>query len=457
MLYDFIIIDKNKKIPLYQQIYTSVRQSIENGNLKKGTKLPSIRKLSNDLSVSKTTITGAYEQLCAEGYIVNKPQSGYYVEVQFEKLPMVKDLNKPIKHNSQKNYKYDFSGKSIDSKIININEWKKYVKEVINQNHLMTSYGEQQGELELRTALKHYSLGIRSVKTSENNIIVGAGTQSLLFLLCSLIGRNKTVAMADSSYIQAEFVFQSFGYTIKYFESDTYGAELNSLEKIKPDIILINPNFTNISGENMPVNRRLDIIKWAKSNNSLIIEDDYNGELRYRTRPTPCVQNYDTENTIYLGSFSKVLLPAVRISYMALPDKYLKIYNQIKLSTNQTASKTEQLALAKYINNGKIDIILRKARRIYFEKSRIMLEAIKQQLNENTEIIFNETSLYISIIFKSKTVNYPILEQYLENNSIKIMPKRVENNIIRLSFSGIEEEKILQGIKIISEFLYNEH
>ena len=107
-------------------------------------------------------------------------------------------------------------------------------------------------------------------------------------------------------------------------------SDIDSLEEINPDIILINPNFTVNSNITMPVTRRLEIIKWAKENNVLIIEDDYNGELRYSTHPMPCVQNYDTENTVYLGSFSKILLPSVRISYMVLPQKLTDEYNKIK-------------------------------------------------------------------------------------------------------------------------------
>ncbi len=452
MLYDFIITDKSKKIPLYRQIYISVRNSIENGTLKKGTKLPSIRRLSSDLKVSKTTITAAYEQLCAEGYIKNKPQSGYYVEAEFEIKPKSYDKDK-IKHLQKKVYfKYDFSGKSIDEKIFNLNEWKKCVKEVLNESYLLTSYGDEQGEETLRNALQKYSLGTRSVNTTPNNIIVGAGTQPLLYILCSILGNNKKVAMADFSYIQSEFVFKSFGYNVNYFEVDDYGVTVKSLENIKPDIILINPNFTNKSGANMPVTRRLEIIDWARKNNALIIEDDYNGELRYRTHPMPCVQNYDTENTIYLGSFSKVLLPSVRISYMVLPDKYLKLYNDIKSITNQTASKTEQLALAKYIESGKIDIHLRKARRIYFEKSRIILDSINKYFNDNADIVFNETSLYVSLKL-SISPDRTEKEKELLNNSISIMPYKRENNVFGLSFSGIPENKIEEGIKLISKIL----
>lgn len=451
MLYDFIMIDKHRKIPLYRQIYMSVRNSIENGSLEKGSRLPSIRRLSTDLGVSKITITTAYDQLCSEGYILNKPQSGYYVEANFKKAPSYIESHKENNANKTKYYEYDFSGKSIDKKIININEWKKCVKEVINQNYLLTSYGNEQGEEALRNALQKYSLGVRSVNTSSENIVVGAGTQPLLNIICSLIGTNKTVAVADSSYVQAEYIFKSYGYKIRYFESDKSGVTINSLEQIKPDIILINPNFISNSGSSMPVNRRLEIISWAANNNALIIEDDYNGELRYSTHPTPCMQNYDMENIVYLGSFSKILLPSVRISYMALPKKLLQKYNEIKGFTNQTASKTEQLALAKYINNGKIDIHLRKARRVYLEKSKTILKSIKKNFGGNIEVIFNETSLYVTVKLKNNIAMDDFINK-LRENSINVMSAK-SNNILNLSFSGIDEEKIDSGIKIICDLL----
>ena len=184
----------------------------------------------------------------------------------------------------------------------------------------------------------------------------------------------------------------------------------------------------------MPVTRRLEIIKWAKENNVLIIEDDYNGELRYSTHPMPCVQNYDTENTVYLGSFSKILLPSVRISYMVLPQKLTDEYNKIKKYTNQTASKTEQIALAKYINNGKLDVHLRKARRIYLEKSNLMLSNIKKYFGTSVKIVFNETSLYVSLIFKDKTIDDSVIKK-IDDALIKTMQFNKAENMIVLSFS----------------------
>lgn len=451
MLYDFIMADKSQKKPMYRQIYISIRNSIENGSLKKSTKLPSIRGLSAELGVSKTTITAAYDQLCAEGYIKTKPQSGFFVAAEFKDIPKALDEKENNSITENRIYKYDFSSKSIDESVINLSEWKKNIKDIINRNYLLTSYGDVQGEKALRLALQRYALGTRSVNSRASDIVVGAGTQAILYILCSILGCNKKVALAKDSFVQSEFVFKSFDYEICYFESDALGVTVDSLERIKPDILLINPNFSEPGGTNMPVTRRLEIINWAKDSNTLIIEDDYNGELRYSTLPMPCVQNHDTENTVYIGSFSKVLLPSVRISYMVLPEKLLKSYNKIKPMINQTASKTEQLALAEYINTGKIDVHLRKARRVYLEKSKTMLNCINKYFDDFS-LTFNETSLYVKIKLSYK-LNRDKVEQELKDSSVNIMPFKNTESEFGLSFSGISGDKIDEGIRILSEII----
>ena len=451
MLNDYIIIDSKQNKPMYQQIYLSIREAIENGNLKKGSKLPSIRKLSADRGISKTTVTGAYDQLCVEGYIVSYPQKGYFVAADFDKLPKSVEITDSDSLNTRY-YDYDFSGQSIDEKIIDLAEWKKNIKDIINRNYLLTSYGDVQGEKALRSALQRYALGVRSVNAQESNIVVGAGTQAILYLLCSLIGFGKKVAVEKSGYLQAEMIFKSFDYDIHYFESDKYGVTIDSLKEISPDIILINPNFSGTRGSNMPVTRRLEIIEWARQNSALILEDDYNGELRYSSHPMPCVQNYGTEQTVYIGSFSKVLLPSVRISYMVLPEQLIKKYNDVRELLNQTASKTEQLALASYIRSGKIDAHIRKARRIYLEKSRVMADSLKKHFTES-RLIFNETAMYFGVSLPVE-VNRSAIDKDLKNNSVRLMPQHYADNEFGVSFSGIPISKIDDGIALISRIIH---
>lgn len=135
---------------------------------------------------------------------------------------------------------------------------------------------------------------------------------------------------------------------------------------------------------------------------------------------------------------------------MVLPDKFMSAYNKIRHITNQTASKAEQLALAKYIESGKIDAHLRKARRIYLEKSKVILDSIKKKFGNSAKVVFNETSLYISI-FISGNVNRKAVDEKLKKLSVGIMPYKTENNEFGLSFSGIPQEKIASGIELLAE------
>lgn len=450
MIYDFITADKSLKTPMYRQIYYSIRSYIESGSLKLDTKVPSIRRLSESLDVSKTTVKAAYNQLCAEGYLKTKPQSGYYVAARFDNKPKSEDKASYNSNEEIKYYMYDFSGKSIDRKIIDFTQWRKNIREVINSDYLLTSYGDAQGELKLREALQRYAFGVRSVNSRAENIIVGAGTQPILSIICAVAASGKRVAMARQSFVQSELVFKSCGCEICWFDADKSGVKIESLEKIKPGFVLINPNFSGLGGDNMPVSRKLELIAWAKKNGAYIIEDDYNGELRYSTLPAPCLQNYDAENTVYIGSFSKVLLPSVRISYAVLPGRLLQKYRKIEAATNQTASKTEQLALANYLDSKKFDAHLRKARRVYLEKSRIITDGVKRYLDCES-IVFNETSLYLRVKLKRK-FNFQELEERLAESSVRIMPYQKENEL-GLSFSGIDAEKIEEGIKLIAKAL----
>ncbi len=439
MLADFIIVNKKLKTPIYIQIYREIKNAIENGQIKEQEKLPSVRSLCVDLDVSKTTVESAYVQLCIEGYIINKPQSGYFVE----KGILIKNKTKKIENNNiiEKNiYKYDFSGRGIDNNCSNIKEWKKYVKDILNKEYLLNTYSENQGEEELRKVIEKYSFNVRGVSTGYNNIVIGSGSQTLIYILCGLMGINKTVAIEKDTYPQAEKVFKDFNYNVLYTHNDDKGITIKSLNKIKPDILLINPNIIGKNG--MPITRKIEIINWAKDNNCLIIEDDYNGELRYKTRPTPCIQSYGTDCTVYIGSFSRILLPSVRISYMILPDNLLEDYNKVKDLYNQTTSKTEQLALAKYISEGKLEKYLRKARRYYNTKSEIMLKA----LNDNKlNFKFNETSMYFEV---NMNIENPI--EYCKSYGIGIMATSSKDKV-RLSFAQIESELIEKGIENLSK------
>lgn len=440
MITDFIIINKKSNTPLYLQIFNDLREAIENGNLRENERIPSVRKLCADLEVSKTTVENAYNLLCVQGYVVNMPQKGYFVEkgLKLEKS----DKKKSTLTGKKKVYKYDFSGKGIDIKCSNIKEWGKYIKDILNREYLLNTYSENQGEEELRDAITKYAFTTRGVNTDSKNIIVGSGSQTLIYILCGILGLNKTVAIEKNTFPQAEQVFKDFKYKIKYTESDKKGISIDFLNKNKPDILLLNPNYNSSNGSVMPIKRKMEIISWAKENDCIIIEDDYNGELRYKTHPTACMQSYGVEHTVYIGSFSKILLPSVRISYMAMPDVLLEKYESIKENYNQTTSKVEQLALAEYIRDGRLEKHLRKSRRYYREKSEFMQKCVKKHFEG---FVFNETGMYFEL-----NVNCKNAVQKCRENDINVMNTSTDE-VLKLNVSQINSELIESGIERLSE------
>lgn len=437
MITDFININKNNENPLYVQIYNGFKNAIENGKIKEDEKIPSVRKLSGDLGVSKTTVENAYGLLLADGYIYNIPQKGYYIEkgIAFNKLKT--NINKDNKPPEK--FKYDFSGKGIDKNCTNIKEWRKYIKNVLNKEYLLNTYSESQGEVALRKSISKYTFSTRGAYADYTNIVIGSGSQTLIYILCGMLGINKTIAMEKNTFPQAEQVFKDFNYKIKYVKSDSKGITVNSLKEIKADVLLLNPNFISTNGSTMPIKRKIEILKWANDNNCLIIEDDYNGELRYISHPKTCIQSYSPNTVVYIGSFSKILLPSVRISYMILPESLISEYYSVKENYNQTTSKIEQLALSDYISDGKLEKYLRKLRRYYFIKSEYMKNELSNYFDS---FIFNETSMYFEIDFDK-----PVLSK-IKKRSIKPMSTSTDKNI-KLNFSQIEQELISGGIKEI--------
>ena len=452
MIFDFLQIDKGCGEPVYRQIYSDIKNHVENGSLKKGVKLPSIRVLSDTLKVSKNTVEAAYNQLCIEGYIINKPQRGYFVNAEIKIIQKKQIEFSDSKSNANISFEYDFGSRKIEQSSANIKLWKKYVKDVLNCEYLINQYGSTSGELTLRKSLQRYAFSVRGVNTGYENIVVGAGTQPLMYMLCGLLGQRKKVAIEKGTYIQAERVFKDCGYDVLYLYNDENTSFTEQIDKLRPDVMLINPNFNSSDGGNMPIEERINLINKASQIGCLIIEDDYNGELRYNTNPVPCVQSYDCENVVYIGSFSKTLLPSVRISYLVLPEKLLKVYNKVSTDYNQTASKIEQLALSKYLDDGKFEKHLKNTRKALAKKSKIMLDLIFAVFGKNTKVMLNETSLFVFVKTDTMLSNDEIFNVCSKNkiNIIKSNDKRF--NFI-LSFSGIETDKIEQGLRKIKTLL----
>lgn len=448
MLLNFTDITLSKKGELYLQIYSEIKNAVENGNLKNNEKLPSVREAAAQLSVSRTTVENAYTKLCIEGIAESLPQKGYYIVGMPKSLPTAPKVFRP-----EYEIKYDFSSRLVDPKASDTELWKKLVRSVLWDSGELNSYGDTQGELKLRQALADYSYKARGVVTTADNIVIGAGVGPLLNILCGLIGREITVGFENGGFTEGEKIFSSYGIESFHLISDQNGATEKALEKTNPDILFLLPSALAKISPTAISQRRNVFCSWAKENNKLIIEDDYNGELRYTARSVTAFQPKAPESTVYIGSFSKLLLPSVRIAYMVLPNFLAEKFRSLSNIYNQTCGKIEQLALEKYITSLALEKHLKKLRRLYYAKSQFLISELENNLDDFKSAILYESSLTVEITL-NRTVDIQNLLKSAEKEGIKI-PASKNPDTLRLSFGGIDTEDIPKAINKLNKILKN--
>ena len=370
---------------LYLQVYHYYKDLIMSRRLQPGNKMPSLRKCAQELRLSRTTIESAYLQLAADGYIISKAQSGYYVTDIVEKTHEEKRALAP----EETLCLYDLSSSGVDKESFRFDLWQRYLKSALRQNDRLLSYGEPQGEADLRQALCDYVREKRNIVCSPEDIVVAAGVQSLLQLLCPMIRDKKTVSFPTPSFVQGSTVFEDYGFQICYRNKDS-------------GVIYVSPAHMTKWGEIMPVSRRLELIRHASENNSLIIEDDLENEFVYLQKPTPSLFSLaGGQEVVYIGSFSRLLLPSIRISFMILPPGLTDKYRIRAALYNQTASKAEQIALCQFIRDGHLTAQTRRLKRLYSSKLKELLSVVKETFGKESKIQIGAagTSLALTLPF----------------------------------------------------------
>lgn len=377
----------------YLQVYDYYKDLILSGKLPENTKMPSIRKCSQQLGLSRTTIESAYLCLAADGYIISRPQSGYYVTPRHVKnstkgMSFPKDI-----HKDSEDILYNFTSSNVDADSFDFNLWRRYIKSALRQDKRLLTYGEPQGEYELRETICSYVINKRNAVCRPENIVIGAGSQSLLNILCPLLRDRNGVCFHDAKFAQGIVIFEDYGFEIMQNRQNA-------------DILYMTPSHMTSLGDVMSVENRLSLLHEAISHNRLIIEDDYNNEFRYFTKPRPCLQGLaGGEHVVYLSTFSKLLLPSIRLSFMILPDELLPLYEKKKALYNQTASKAEQLALCQFLRDGHLDSQIRKLKRLYSNKAKALSNELELAFGNRAKVSMGESVFLVHLKLKSAMSN----------------------------------------------------
>lgn len=456
-------IDGKSKKPLYEQIYAHIRGEIRSGNLRAGQRLPSTRTLAEHLKVSRSTTQLAYEQLLAEGYIKSQPYKGYFVAQMEELVEMEpQGAGEMLLFGGRKKQRrtegwIDFSPTGIDLESFPYNTWRKLSKNtLVDDNREFFHSGDHQGEPGFREAIRSYLHSARGVRCTTDQIIIGAGSEYLLMLLSQILGSRRTIAMENPTYTQAYRVFRSLGYEVCPVEMDDCGMAPQLLEASGADVAYVMPSHQYPTGIVMPVGRRQELLKWALAGEDhYLIEDDYDSEFRYKGKPIPALQGMDRSGkVIYLGTFSKCIAPAIRVSYMVLPKKLLRSYQERAAFYASTVSRLDQNVLYQFLAQGHFERHLNRMRAIYKGKHDAFMTALRplerrftiQGEHAGLHILLtdrsgrSETSL-IDLAEKGGVGVYGISEYFIDPEH-----NQVPTTVV-LGYASLSEENITAGVE----------
>ena len=366
----FFQLNKEQTIPLYEQLYIGIKNAITNKQLDVGTRLPSKRELAEFFTISQTTVELAYAQLQAEGYIMSKPRIGYFVE-EVDSLPYreAAPILPPQQTLQQTTFTTDFSTAKIDEDAFPFTIWRKYAKDVLDMpfKHLLQT-GERQGELALRIEIANYLHQSRGIQCQPEQIVIGSGTEQLLPMILKLLEVDVLLALENPGY--SPIPRTQLAQLAIPIDVDQDGLIIEQLQQTNANVVYVTPSHQFPTGAVLSANRRTQLLKWAaKEPDRYIIEDDYDSEFRYIGKPIPALQGLDQhDRVIYLSTFTKSLMPSLRVAYFVLPPTLVSRYQEQFNYYSSTVPRFEQHILANFMKDGHFAKHLNRMRKTYRKK-----------------------------------------------------------------------------------------
>ncbi|WP_019243582.1 MULTISPECIES: MocR-like pyridoxine biosynthesis transcription factor PdxR [Bacillus] len=451
-------LNRSSEVPLYEQLYEYIKNEVMNGRLPYQTKLPSKRKLAEFLQISENTVDTAYNQLTAEGYLEVIPRKGYFV-MAYDDLEFIPKVQMPNQKKENKvQLRYHFHPSQIDTSNFPFEVWRKLSRKFISiEQQEILLLGDSKGEYALRKEIANYLYHARGVICSAEQIIIGAGIEILLQQLLVLLEDDTIYGVEDPGYHLIHRILKTYPKEVYPLAVDEDGLIIEGLEQSDIDVAYVTPSHHFPYGNILPVNRRVKLLNWAAaSDKRYIIEDDYDSEFRYSGKSIPSLQSMDqSDKVIYLGSFSKSLMPSIRISYMVLPKHLLHRYETELSFYHSTVSRIDQLILAEFIKQGMFEKHLNRMRKVYRHKLDLVGNILKVY-NNQISIIGGHSGLHVVLVVNNGMTEKELVERAAAAK-LKVYPLSsymlVKNEdmlpTIVMGFAGIPEEEIEKAIHLL--------
>lgn len=451
-----------------QVLFNLIRDKIFRRLWNAGGQLPSTRKLSEALGVSRNTVIGAYEQLMAEGYIESRVGAGYYVSVTVpddyvQTSPVISVRGDAPAVDGMLNR--PFSLGVPDLQHFPYQKWQRLLCQHVSRP-MLAGQNDIQGLYDLRCALADYLASSRSVECDSSRIIITSGAQQGLFIAVQAILQAKdTILVENPGYKQMEKVLARFSAQVHLMAvTPEQGLDVDSVVEQQAKALYITPSNQYPLGTTLNTNQRFQLIHWVKENEGWIIEDDYDSEFQFAHRPYTSLQGLASQqkeqaNVIYIGTLSKVMLPSLRLGYMVVPASLVEECLLIKDAMSGDSPVHTQAALADFISGGDLLRHIRKMRRLYQQKYQWVCECVERELGSSWKVISQAAGLHVTLMHSEKiaeeklvklAANKGVTIRALSQYEYAESPAR-EYSAIVLGFGNASLEQIQSGVRVIAE------
>ena len=458
-------LDPHSKTPLYEQLYRAVRADIMSGTLAGGTRLPSKRQLAANLRVSQITVETAYGQLLAEGYIVSEPRRGYFVQKQLAAPAQAQAPKAAAPHPytaPADDCKYDFRTNIVDTGCFPFATWARLSRSVLSEySDRLLRATDPCGAAELRGQIARYLYDFRGINISPDNILVGAGSEYLMHLVIQLLGRGRVYALENPGYRKLYQIFADNGAVVRPLPLDKSGLRADALAASDASVVYLTPSHHFPLGTVMPAARRMELLRWASAApGRYIIEDDYDSEFRYASRPIPALGEMDRAGrVVYVNTFAKSLSPGLRIGYLVLPDALMARYRERFSLYSSTVPSFEQHTLAAFMRSGGFERHISRSRKVYQARRDALMTALDRELADLPhEVSRSEAGLHLLLHMRNGMLERELIER-ASAAGVRVYglsayytpPVKPPKATLVLGYAGLTEQQINEAAALLRQ------
>ena len=418
------------------QIYRQLLAAILDGRLSPGERLPPSRELARRLDVSRNTVGVAYELLAADGVLTGRVGAGSFVSRDISARTMRRrrappgaihardvwrSLPPPV-GRSQDAPPYDFAVGTPDHRLFPYTTWRRLnAHELRSPAAQYATYGDPGGLPALRAAIARHIALSRAVRADGDDVIVTQGAQQAFDVIGRvLISEGTCVAVEDPGYPLVQRLFRSLGARVVGVPVDDEGLKVDAIPR-EATLAYVTPSHQFPLGTAMSQRRRTALLAWAEQRNAVVVEDDYDSEFRFDGRPLDPLQSLDrTGRVIYVGSFSKVLLPALRVGFLVAPASLRPALLTAKQLTDWHGDVVTQATLARFIERGLLAPHIRKVMREYAARHVQILESLERRLRPWLRPIPGAAGLHLAAAAVGKRTNIPRALRRAQEHGVRL-------------------------------------